>query len=155
MLRQNHGWMTTLGLATMLAAATWTLADHLQARVTEVRQDREAQGLTLLEFQRLHDAGHVLVVDVRDRASYEAGRIAGAMHVALGDLERGDPGADEVRRLARGRLVVTYCSCPTEASSLKAARLLVSRGVPSRALIGGYPKWVEAGGRVEHGGHLR
>jgi len=151
MRRRKRSLMAALGLAGVLGAGIWTLAGHLQARVGEVRQHRDAQGMPLLEFQALYEKGRALVVDVRDRGSFEAGRIAGAMHVPVDDFESAGSGAGQVRRRAQGRLVVTYCSCPTEASSLRAARLLSAAGVPARALIGGYPKWVEAGGRVERG----
>lgn len=151
MLRQKHQWTITLSLAVALGLATWALGEQAQARKAEVRQNREAEGIQMLEFQALLDRGAVLVVDVRDHASFVAGRIAGAIHVALKDLEGGDQGIADVRELARGRLVVAYCSCPTEASSLRAARALRAKGVNARALVGGYLRWVDAGGRTEHG----
>lgn len=155
MLRQNRKWAVTMGLAAVVGVLGWAVVSHLKAEVGEVRQTREAEGMPMLEFQRLFDKGEVLVVDVRDRASYETGRIAGAIHVTGDDLEAGPLGVADVKRLARGRLVVTYCSCPTEASSLRAARVLATGGVPAKALIGGYPKWAAAGGRVEHGTPVR
>lgn len=155
MLRQKRQWAVTMGLAAVVGLLGWAVVSHLRAEVGEVRQAREAEGIPMLEFQRLFDAGKVLVVDVRDRGSFETGRIAGAIHVTAGDLEAGPLGVSDVKRLARGRLVVTYCSCPTESSSLRAARALVTGGVPAKALIGGYPKWAAAGGRVEHGTPVR
>lgn len=161
MLRQKHGkqgkqrWAVTIGVATVVGLAAWTVASHLRAEVAEVRQARDAEGVPMLEFQRLFDKGDVLTVDVRDRTSYETGRIANAIHVTLDELEAGPLAVGDVKRLARGRLVVTYCSCPTEASSLRAARVLVAGGVPAKALIGGYPKWAAAGGLVEHGTPVR
>ncbi len=152
---QKHGWVVTMGLAAAVGLIGWAVASHLKAEVGEVRQERDVQGLPMLEFQRLFDKGDVLAVDVRNRASYETGRIAGAIHVPLDDLEAGPLAVADVKRLARGRLVVTYCSCPSEASSLRAARVLVASGVPAKALIGGYPKWAAAGGRVEHGTPVR
>lgn len=158
MLRQKHAkhrWAVTMGVAGLVGLAAWTVASHLQAEVTEVRQARSAEGIPLLEFQRLFDRGEVLTVDVRDRTSYEMGRIANALHVTLEDLEAGPLAVNDVKRLARGRLVVTYCSCPTEASSLRAARVLAAGGVPAKALVGGYPEWAAAGGLVEHGTPVR
>lgn len=150
MRRRKNRWTMVLVLGVGLGVGAWILADHLQARMATVRHARAAQGMPLLEFQEHYREGAVLVVDVRDRASYERGHISGAVHVPIDLLE--DPAAPEVealRRRARGRLVVTYCSCPTEASSLRAARVLAGAGVSARALVGGYPRWVEAGGRVE------
>lgn len=151
MVRQGKGWMVTVAMAAVVAAGVWVLAAHLQGAMVTVRQERDTLGLPLFEFQRLHEKGEAVAVDVRDRASYEAGRIAGALHASLEDLEAGADGAAAIGRTVRGRLVVTYCSCPAEASSLRAARALAERGVPARALVGGYPKWVEAGGRIEQG----
>lgn len=151
MRRLKNRWPATLGLAVALGVGTWVLAGLLQARVAELRHDREVQGLPILEFQRQHERDEVLVVDVRDRTSYEAGRIARAVHATPDQLESDPRALAEIIRLARGRLVVTYCSCPTEASSLRAARTLVAAGLQARALIGGYPKWVDAGGRIDRG----
>lgn len=100
------------------------------------------------DFQPLYAAKKVLVVDVRDAESFATGHIAGAIHVPLSNIE---PRADEVRRAANGRLVVTYCSCPSEGTSLAAAGRLARVGVKARALVGGFPRWVEFGGAVERG----
>jgi rhodanese-related sulfurtransferase len=149
MLRQNFRWTPTLALAAAVTLGTWVMASRVQQAHTETRQARSEQTMGMLEFQRLHERGEVLVVDVRDRASYETGRISGAVLVPVDELETDPRRLDEIKTLARGRVVVTYCSCPTEASSLRAARLLEAHGVPASALVGGYPRWVEAGGRTE------
>jgi rhodanese-related sulfurtransferase len=102
--------------------------------------------MAFAEFQPLHAHKSVLVLDVRDADSFANGRIPGAVHVPVRDIEAQ---VASVRRAAKGRLVVTYCSCPTEASSLRAARLLVSVGITAKALVGGFPKWVQSGGAIE------
>lgn len=149
MLRQNHRWTTTLSVALALGLATWASANgvaDMTRKLKDTRDDQRAtQGMRMLDFQRLYEQGEVLVVDVRDQASYERGRIAGAMHLPVDEIA---PRAAEVRRLARGRMVVTYCSCPSEASSLRAAHALGDHGVRAQALIGGYHGWVDAGGRT-------
>ncbi len=109
---------------------------------------REALLITFADFRHLYAAKNVLVVDVRDADSFAAGHVAGAMHVPLHALE---PRVAEVRSAAGGRLVVTYCSCPAEGSSLAAAGRLTSAGVRARALVGGFNRWVEYGGPVERG----
>jgi rhodanese-related sulfurtransferase len=121
----------------------------LTREMQDARDDRRTtQGMLMLDFQRLYEKGDVLVVDVRDRASYEKGRIAGAIHVGLDEVAAR---AAEIRRLASSRMVVTYCSCPSEASSLRMAHALGVHGVPAQALIGGYHGWVDAGGRTARG----
>ena len=47
----------------------------------------------------------------------------------------------EIERAAKGRTVVTYCSCPSEATSLIAAQVLVDAGVSAKALVGGGFLW--------------
>ena len=62
------------------------------------------------------------------------------------------PGAERVRSDAVGRwadeheppgLVVTYCSCPREETSAKAARRLMDEGFDAAALVGGLDAWRE------------
>lgn len=152
MLRQNHRWTTTLSVAVALALATWASANgmaDLTRKLKDAHDDqRTTQGIRMLDFQRLYEKGEVLVVDVRDQVSYEQGRIAGAVHVGVDEVAAR---VAEVRRLAASRLVVTYCSCPAEASSLRVAHALGEHGVPAQALIGGYYGWVDAGGRTARG----
>lgn len=156
MLRQNHRWTTTLSVAVALALATWASANgmaDLTRGLKDARDDQRAtQGMLMLDFQRLYEKGEVLVVDVRDQASYEKGRIAGAIHLGIDEVAAR---ATEVRRLADSRMVVTYCSCPSESSSLRVAQALGEHGVPAQALIGGYHGWVDAGGRTARGPAMR
>ncbi len=145
MLRQNHRWTTTISVAAALALATWVSANGTTQWKVERDVARTTQGMRMLDFQRLYERGEVLVVDVRDQDSYEAARIAGAIHLPMNQIaER----AVELRRLAGDRAVVTYCSCPSEVSSLRAAQALGEHGIPAQALIGGYHGWVDAGGRT-------
>ncbi|HUR20055.1 MAG TPA: rhodanese-like domain-containing protein [Vicinamibacterales bacterium] len=102
--------------------------------------------MAFAEFQPLHAHKSVLVVDVRDADSFANGRIPGAMHVPVHDI---DARLASVKKAAKGRVIVTYCSCPTEASSLRAAKLLSEAGIIAKALVGGFPRWVESGGVIE------
>ena len=102
--------------------------------------------MAFAEFRPLHAHKSVLVVDVRDADSFANGRIPGAIHVPVRDIEAK---LASVRKASKGRVVVTYCSCPTEASSLRAATLLTSAGITAKALVGGFPRWVESGGVIE------
>jgi rhodanese-related sulfurtransferase len=129
-------WVVMAGIAAM-AGLTGTKA-------------QQAAGAALLmpfaEFQPLQTHRSVLVIDVRDAGSFMNGRIPGSMHVPAGEIRAR---LAAVKKSAKGRLVVTYCSCPTEASSLRAAKELTTAGVTARALVGGFPKWVESGGVIE------
>jgi rhodanese-related sulfurtransferase len=88
----------------------------------------------------------VLVVDVRPSAAYALGHIIGAISVPYEGLAAR---ADEIRRLSAGRLIVAYCSCPTDHLSLAAVAVLtLPHGPEVRALAGGYPAWTAAAGVI-------
>jgi rhodanese-related sulfurtransferase len=127
-----------LGVAAIVVVG-WTQVDA---------QDPTGKDLLMpfSEFEPLNAASSVLVVDVRDAGSFAGGHIPGASHVPLREIE---VELAAIKRAARGRVVVTYCSCPTEATSLIAARTLSRAGVKARALVGGFPRWVESGGAIE------
>lgn len=78
-----------------------------------------------------------LVLDVRARNHYETdeGRIAGSIRV-LPDLI-----GDWAVNAPKERLIVAYCSCPNDATSIRVARQLQSEGFQAAALKGGYPAW--------------
>jgi rhodanese-related sulfurtransferase len=63
------------------------------------------QRIEFADFQKLHAAGKVLVVDVRDEASFAAGHIPGAINIPLGTEDR------RVERVkSEKRTIVTYCA---------------------------------------------
>jgi rhodanese-related sulfurtransferase len=101
--------------------------------------------MAFAEFPPLQARKSVLVVDVRDAGSFAIGHIPGAMHVPVRDIE-GQVVA--LKKASKGRVIVAYCSCPTEASSLRAAKILSDAGLTAKALVGGFPRWVESGGAV-------
>jgi rhodanese-related sulfurtransferase len=103
----------------------------------------------LEEFRKLQASNTVLVVDVRDAASYQDGHIPGAVNVPYADVDRR---ATDLGRQAGRRSIVLYCSCPSEHASVEAALLLYRHGLTQvSALVGGYPAWVKAGGDIERG----
>jgi rhodanese-related sulfurtransferase len=82
-----------LAFVLTIATATFAVAQHAAERIE------------FAEFQKLYAEKKVLVVDVRDEASYAGGHIPGAINVPLGT---------EDRRIAplktEKRLIVTYCA---------------------------------------------
>jgi rhodanese-related sulfurtransferase len=97
--------------------------------------------LGLAEFVRLLRGGHVLVVDVRDRASYRRAHLPGALSIPLDALER------EATLLRSSDVhIVTYCDDPTGEPSVQAAHVLRGLGVAqAQALEGGFARWVAEG----------
>jgi len=64
-----------------------------------------APRISMAEFEKLLKTGGVMVIDVRDRASYSAGHIRGAILMPLGTLEEHLP---ELK--AASKPIVAYCS---------------------------------------------
>jgi NhaP-type Na+/H+ or K+/H+ antiporter len=86
---------------------------------------------------QLASAQPPLVLNVQARAHYarDEGEIPGSIRVLP------DQVADWAANQRLDRPIVTYCSCPDEASSARAARLLVNLGFQAAALQGGYAAW--------------
>lgn len=142
MMRRRRGWFVLAG-AFVLAAAV-TLAGQKPATPPD---SSSVPRVSQEEFTRLHAGGSVLVVDVRNEIAFEAGRIPGAVHVALANVERR---AAEVIKLSKGRTIVTYCSCVGEHTSAEAGLILIKHGARDvRALVGGYTEWARGGGKIE------
>jgi rhodanese-related sulfurtransferase len=81
--------------------------------------------------------GDVQLVDVREDGEWEAGRIGGARHVALGRV------AAEAESLDRERPVVFYCR--VGARSTMAADAFRRAGFDAYSLAGGILAWEERG----------
>jgi len=83
--------------------------------------------------------GEVLVLDVRPRAEYVAGHIAGAQSVPVTQLRR------HLRVLPKDAEVVAYCRGPYCVYADEAVRELTSRGYRASRLLDGFPEWKRAG----------
>ncbi len=88
------------------------------------------------EAKRLIEDGAQLI-DVRVAHEWEAGRIAGASHIELGELSAR---ADEIDR---DRPVLFYCQGDNRSDMAAAA--FAADGYDAAALAGGIQAWVEAG----------
>lgn len=94
----------------LLLAFTFAI---LPASHAAPRQDDGVKRITREEVQallkvkkgkRAKAKAKVVIVDVRDAASYEAGHIAGALHIPYGEME------NRAGELPADKLIVTYCS---------------------------------------------
>jgi membrane protein DedA with SNARE-associated domain/rhodanese-related sulfurtransferase len=103
--------------------------------------------ISVAELHRLMQSGAApVVVDVRSHTAQrlDPRRIPGALHVPLTDA------AFYVKDLPRERDIILYCSCPSEASAARVARMLMSHGFKRvRPLFGGLDAWLAAGYSVE------
>jgi 3-mercaptopyruvate sulfurtransferase SseA len=106
----NPRFGTPYSLTTMSPNAAAVLAFLLLATIAPqagLQDDASSSKLRIewAEFKKLHDAGSVVIVDVRGAESFEAGHIPGARSVPLDEVEKR---ADELKKLKK--LIVTYCA---------------------------------------------
>lgn len=93
----------------------------------------------------------ITIIDVRGSTSLSNGdnKIKGAIYVKLRRLKY-RLGFVPLKDVPRNREVVTYCACPNDESSLKAARILRDSGFKNvRVLKGGWVVWKKINGQVE------
>jgi rhodanese-related sulfurtransferase len=93
----------------------------------------------------------VTIIDVRGSEAYAASSttIQGALHVKLRKLKSRLAYAP-LKDVPKDREVVTYCACPKDESSIKAAQILAAGGFTRvKVLQGGWNEWLRAGGPVQ------
>jgi rhodanese-related sulfurtransferase len=116
----------------------------LSGRAITFTQDNQTNNdhITVSELKALVAKNEpVVIIDVRGSIS---SKIKGAMHIPLGDIET------RIKEIPTDKQIVTYCSCPSEQSSARAAEILKSKGFKNvRALTGGTDAWASSGGAME------
>ena len=143
---QGHRQLAALGTAWVIALGVGAAA---QTPAAPLDPSPDTPRISLDDFRRLHAAGQVLTVDVRDASTFARGHIPHAISVPLDQIEAH---AIDLEARANHRPIVTYCSCPNDHASAQAAAALTARGVHDvRALAGGLPAWVAAGGSLLRG----
>ena len=93
----------------------------------------------------------VVIIDVRGSESYanSDSKIKGAIHVNVRKLKF-RLGFAPLKDVPKDREIVTYCACPSEEASIKAAQVLLENGFKRvRALKGGWQEWQRAAGATE------
>jgi membrane protein DedA with SNARE-associated domain/rhodanese-related sulfurtransferase len=87
-----------------------------------------------------------LIVDVRSPTALQLDprRIPGAVHIPLTQAQQ------RLQELSRDREIISYCTCPNEASAAQVAKILMDNGFKKvRPLHGGLDAWVAAGYAVD------
>ncbi len=129
-----------LGLLALYIVFKWSQRRRLSLALQMPR-------ITVVELHRaLLGDPPPLVVDVRSSTSHELDPrvVPGAVVASLEHLEQ------VVQNVTFDREVVTYCNCPHEASSARAAKSLIERGYRNvRPLQGGLAAWAAAGYAVQ------
>ena len=103
--------------------------------------------ISVADLYELIEAGdQPIVVDVRSNTArtLQPRWIPGAIHVPVDDV------AKHLAELPRDREIVVYCTCPSEASAARVAKILINHGFKEvRPLYGGLDAWIEAGYAVD------
>lgn len=95
--------------------------------------------------QAIKHLSTVLIVDVRDRESYEKEHIKGAVSVPLDELPK------RLASIPKEKTIVCYSWRITDAMAQKACLELAHRDYKVQELVGGIESWKEAGFEVEGG----
>ena len=135
---------------TLLALVPWM---EVTARTqTPADQTKAPDFITAQELKaKVEKKRPITIIDVRSSSALlESGRkIKGAIYVKLRRLEyrlRFPP----LKDVPRDSEVVTYCACPNDEASLRAAGLLLQSGFKRvHALKGGWREWLRVNGPVE------
>ena len=125
-------FITALILAATLATTTFAT----KADVPRV---------TVAELKTMMEKGEAVAVDVRGSVPWRYGHIPGAVWLPLGRVDQ------QFGKLPQDKLIVTYCTCKAEETSLEGAMKLANEHGFERVavLTGGYPAWKDAGYPVE------
>ena len=140
--------LTCLAMASVgrydVAACTGGELAHQGASATEFITAEELKA-------KLTKKEPVTIIDVRSANSLLDGgdKIKGAVYVKLRRLKY-RLAFPPLKDVPRDREVVTYCACPNDESSVKAAHMLQESGFKRvRVLKGGWVDWKRANGQVE------
>ncbi|MDP9008404.1 MAG: DedA family protein/thiosulfate sulfurtransferase GlpE [Pseudomonadota bacterium] len=133
-----------------LAAAGVVLAAYVAYKWWERRrfyQMLRMARISVAELYELMQSGAApLIIDVRSPTArtLEPHWIPGALHISLPDV------GVHLKDLPRDRDIILYCTCPSEASAARVAKILMNHGFKQvRPLHGGLDAWVAAGHAVE------
>lgn len=92
----------------------------------------------------------VTIIDVRDTQSYlNNNRIKGSIYVKLRRLSY-RLSMPPLKNAPRDREAVTYCACPHDEASIRAAQILLAAGFTRvYVLQGGWQMWLKASGQTQ------
>ncbi len=151
---RREGTRIFYSLSSEQVAALWrSMRDVAAEHVTQLDELTDAYlgdrtRLTIIgrdELVARQRDGDVLVLDVRPRAEYDAGRIPGAVNVPPAEL------GQRLRTLPTAAAVVAYCRGPYCVYADDAVRTLSTMGRTALRLVDGFPEWAAAGLPVETG----
>jgi membrane protein DedA with SNARE-associated domain/rhodanese-related sulfurtransferase len=135
----RYGSMAVIGVLVLLACY---IAYKWWERRRFYKMLRMAR-ISVAELSELIQSGtHPLIIDVRSATARELEPhwIPGAVAISLEAVDA------HLKDLPRDRDIILYCTCPSEASAARVAKILMNRGFKHvRPLAGGLEAWVAAG----------
>jgi ubiquinone/menaquinone biosynthesis C-methylase UbiE/rhodanese-related sulfurtransferase len=135
-----HTSAAAAGLLLMLGGAP-AVGQTQTPRAAAIPAAIDSSRIPASDLAALLERNAVIVVDVREPELFRRGHLPGA-RPAPPELWRET--AFELKSVSKA--IVTYCSCPAEETSLRAAARFRELGVGGvRALTGGYEGWAESG----------
>ena len=137
-----------LSLSCASGGATFARTSAVAARQEVVSQ---TDFITAEELKaKLSKNEPVMIIDVRSANSLIAdNKIKGAYYVKLRRLKY-RLSFPPLRDVPRDRAVVTYCACPNDEASVRAAQILRDSGFKHvRVLKGGWVVWKKVNGQIE------
>ena len=91
----------------------------------------------------------VTIIDVRSANGIDDNKIKGAVYVKLRRLKY-RLAFPPLKDVPRNRDVITYCACPNDEASIRAAQVLRESGFTRvHVLKGGWVVWKKANGQIE------
>jgi len=134
----------------------WLTAAHeYQSATVRAQGEKSNAGVAFISAEELKakvaSNEPLVIFDVRSSNGYANSdrKIRGAIHVKVRRL-RHRISLPPLKDVPRERLVITYCACPADESSISAARVLLESGFKNvRALKGGWNEWLKVSGQTE------
>lgn len=153
MLFQKSKLLSCVLLLTFLALASGVTDARvaLAQKVANQPMPLETEFVTAEELKaKLARNEPLTIIDVRSASGLGSeNKIKGAYYVKLRRLKY-RLGFSPLKDAPRDREVVTYCACPNDEASVKAAQVLRESGFKRvRVLKGGWVVWKKANGQVE------
>lgn len=107
---------------------------------TVIQTKADVPRVTPAELQALMAKGEAVALDVRGTVPFRYGHIANAISMPLGTIDK------RAMELPQDKLIVTYCACRSEETSLEGALLLAQKHGFERVAVlhGGLQAWIAA-----------
>lgn len=145
-MRQRKGFI----VACLAIALLITLATPATAGFATQNNAPSPEFITAEQLKSKLAREPVTVIDVRDTQSYTSNaRIKGAIYIKLRRLSYRLT-MPPLKDLPRDRQVVTYCACPHDEASIRAAQIFKDAGFKHvNVLQGGWLMWLKVNGQTE------